>query len=67
MDTEMVSHLTLPKVKPVNVVRQALSAIESGCDEVLANEIARQVKAGLSKEPGIYLNFDPQHYLATGA
>lgn len=65
--TEMVSHLTLPKVKPVNVVRQALSAIESGCDEVLANEIARQVKAGLSKEPGIYLNFDPQHYLATGA
>src|SRR5262249_31256369 len=36
MDTEMVSHLTLPKVKPIDVVRQAFSAIESGRDEVLA-------------------------------
>ena len=61
----MVSHLTLPKVKPVDVVRQALSAVETGRDEVLADEIARQVKAGLSKEPGIYLNFDPQRDLAT--
>jgi NAD(P)-dependent dehydrogenase (short-subunit alcohol dehydrogenase family) len=41
MDTEMVSHLTLPKVKPVDVVRQTLSAIETYRDEVLADEIAR--------------------------
>ncbi len=67
MDTEMVSHLTLPKVKPVDVVRQVFSAIETGRDEVLADEIARQVKAGLSKEPGIYLNFDPERDLATAA
>lgn len=67
MDTEMVSHLTLPKVKPVDVVRQTLSAIETYRDEVLADEIARQVKAGLSKEPGIYLNFHPQRDLATAA
>ena len=67
MDTEMVSHLTLPKVKPVDVVRQTLSAIETYRDEVLADEIARQVKAGLSKEPGIYLNFHPERDLATAA
>lgn len=67
MDTEMVSELTLPKVKPIDVVRQAFSAIETDRDEVLADEIARQVKAGLSNEPGIYLNFDPGRDLANAA
>ncbi len=67
MDTEMVSQLTLPKVKPVDVVRQVFSAIETGPDEVLADAIARQVKAGLSKKPGIYLNFNPERDLATAA
>jgi NAD(P)-dependent dehydrogenase (short-subunit alcohol dehydrogenase family) len=57
MDTEMVSQLTLPKVKPIDVVRQAFSAIETGRDEVLPDEMTRQVKAALSNEPGIYLNF----------
>jgi hypothetical protein len=65
MDTEMVTQLTLPKVKPIDVVRQVFSAIETGCDEVLADEVTRQVKAGLSNEPGIYLNFDPERDLAT--
>jgi len=54
-------------VKPVDVVRQVFSAIEAGRDEVLADEIARQVKAGLSKEPGIYLNFDPERDRGTAA
>ena len=67
MDTEMVSQQMLPKVKPVAVVRQVFSAIETGRDEVLADEMTRQVKAGLSNEPGIYLNFDPQRDLATAA
>ena len=67
MDTEMVSQLTLPKVNPVDVVRQVFSAIETGRDEVLVDEMTRQVKAGLSKEPGIYLNFDPQRDLAIAA
>ena len=65
MDTEMVTQLTLPKVKPIDVVRQVFSAIETGCDEVLADELTRQVKAELSNEPGIYLNFDPKRDLAT--
>ena len=44
----MASELTLPKVKPFDVVRQALSAVEAGRDEVLAVDVTRQVKAGLS-------------------
>ena len=67
MDTEMVSQLTLPKVKPIDVVRQVFSAIETGRDEVLTDEMTRQVKAGLSNEPGIYLNFDPERDLRTAA
>jgi NAD(P)-dependent dehydrogenase (short-subunit alcohol dehydrogenase family) len=60
VDTDMASGLTLPKVTPLDVVRQVLSALESGRDEVLVDNWTRQVKAGLSKEPGIYLNFDPE-------
>jgi hypothetical protein len=38
-----------------------LSAIEARYDEALADEMTRQVKAGLLNEVGIYLNFDPEH------
>jgi NAD(P)-dependent dehydrogenase (short-subunit alcohol dehydrogenase family) len=65
VDTDMVSELTLPKAKPVDVVRQVLSAIEDGRDEMLADDMTRQVKAARSDEDGIYLNFDPQRAVAT--
>lgn len=52
IDTDMASELTFPKVKPADVVRQVLSAIEAGRDEVLADYMTRQVKAGLSNEVG---------------
>jgi len=61
VDTDMAIGLTLPKVKPEDVVRQALGAVEAGRDEVLADDLTRQVKAGLSDRQGIYLNFDPLH------
>jgi NAD(P)-dependent dehydrogenase (short-subunit alcohol dehydrogenase family) len=67
VDTDMASELTLPKVKPVDVVRQVLSAIEGGRDEVLADDMTRQIKAGLSNEVGIYLNFDPDRTLAAAS
>jgi NAD(P)-dependent dehydrogenase (short-subunit alcohol dehydrogenase family) len=67
IDTDMARELTLPKVKPVDVVRQVLSALEDGRDEVLADEMTRQVKAGLSDELGIYLDFDPGRSLATAS
>jgi NAD(P)-dependent dehydrogenase (short-subunit alcohol dehydrogenase family) len=58
VDTDMARDLRLPKVNPVDVVQQVLRAIEAGRDEVLADEMTRQVKAGLSDEAGVYLNFD---------
>jgi NAD(P)-dependent dehydrogenase (short-subunit alcohol dehydrogenase family) len=61
VDTDMAGNLTLPKVKPAEVVRQVLSALEAGRDEVLADDMTRRVKAGLSDEEGIYLNFDPEN------
>lgn len=60
VDTDMASELTLSKVKPIEVVRQVLSAVEAGRVEVLADDMTRQVKAGLSDRDGIYLNFDPE-------
>jgi NAD(P)-dependent dehydrogenase (short-subunit alcohol dehydrogenase family) len=60
IDTDMASNLTLPKVKPLEVVRQVLSAVEAGRDEVLADDMTRQVKTGLSDREGVYLDFDPE-------
>jgi NAD(P)-dependent dehydrogenase (short-subunit alcohol dehydrogenase family) len=67
IDTDMAKDLTLPKVTPVDVVRQVLSAIEAGRDEVLADDMTRQVKAGLSDEVGIYLDFDPERTVQAAA
>lgn len=64
IDTDMAKDLTLPKVTPQDVVQQVLSAIEAGRDEVLADEWTRQVKAGLSDDAGIYLNYDPEQAVA---
>jgi NAD(P)-dependent dehydrogenase (short-subunit alcohol dehydrogenase family) len=66
VDTDMASGLTLPKVTSTDVVRQVLSALEAGREEVLFDEMTRQVKAGLSDEPGIYLNFDPERAVPVG-
>lgn len=63
VETDMASQLTFPKIKPARLVRQVLNAIEDGLDEVLADEWTRQVKAGLSDEPGIYLNYVPERAL----
>ena len=52
--------LTLARGQPLDVVGQVLSALEAGRDKVITDEMTRQVKAGLSNEPGIYLDFDPR-------
>ncbi len=64
VDTDMASQLALPTVKSAEVVRQVLSAIEAGRAEVLVDDMTRQVKAGLSDEVGIYLDFDPDRAVA---
>ncbi|MFB9466758.1 SDR family oxidoreductase [Streptomyces cinereospinus] len=48
VDTDMAAGVDAPKSTPEGVAAQALDGIESGALEVLADDISRQVKAGLS-------------------
>ena len=58
VDTDLTRAIDLPKSSPAVIVRRTLDALEAGADEVLADERARQIKQGLSAEPGVYLR-DP--------
>jgi NAD(P)-dependent dehydrogenase (short-subunit alcohol dehydrogenase family) len=49
VDTDMGSFSDSPKADPADVVRQVLDGIESGADEVLADEMTRVARAHLSK------------------
>ena len=55
MDTEMASHVTSPKSRPEDVVRLALEALEAGDEEILADELSRNVKKGLSADKAVYI------------
>lgn len=55
VDTDLTRGIEMAKSTPEAVVRAALDALEAGADEVLADEITRQVKQGLSAQPGVYL------------
>ncbi len=48
MDTDMAKEVTAPKASPTDVVRLTLEALEAGEEEVLADEVSRMVKQGLS-------------------
>lgn len=52
VDTDMTSGFDVDKASPDDVVRRTLDA---GAEEALADDLARQVKQGLSAEPGVYL------------
>jgi short-subunit dehydrogenase len=55
IDTDMARQASAPKVKPEDVVRTTLDALEAGKDEVLADDLSKKVKEGLSAERGVYL------------
>jgi len=55
VDTDLTRGIELPKSTPESIVRQAYDALESGAEEVLGDDITRQVKQGLSAQPGVYL------------
>ena len=59
VDTDMTRDVSAPKSTPAEVVRQVLTALDAGREEVLADELTRQIKAELSNDRGAYLNFDP--------
>jgi NAD(P)-dependent dehydrogenase (short-subunit alcohol dehydrogenase family) len=55
VDTDLTHGIDAPKSSADDIVRIALDALEAGAEEVLADEITRQVKRGLSADPGVYL------------
>ncbi|MFF9160883.1 SDR family oxidoreductase [Streptomyces longwoodensis] len=48
VDTDMAADVDAPKSDPHDVAARALDGVESGAHEVLADDISRQVKAGLA-------------------
>jgi NAD(P)-dependent dehydrogenase (short-subunit alcohol dehydrogenase family) len=48
MDTDMTVGLSVPKVNPADVARIAVDGIAQGAYEILADDVARQVQAGLA-------------------
>lgn len=55
MDTDMAKHASGPKTPPAELVRQVFAALAEGREEVLVDELSRQVKGGLSAERAAYL------------
>jgi NAD(P)-dependent dehydrogenase (short-subunit alcohol dehydrogenase family) len=55
IDTDMVRDVDSPKARPEDIAKAVLDAIEAGASEVLADDTARHVKAGLGATPSIYL------------
>lgn len=55
IDTDMVASFPGAKTRPEEIVARILEAVEAGQPEVLADDTARSVKAGLAKEPSVYL------------
>lgn len=51
VDTDMTAGVEAPKISPTALASAALDAVESGADEVLADEWATLVKSGLSLDP----------------
>ncbi len=55
VDTDLTQGIEMPKTKPETIVERALTALEAGASEVLADEMTQQVKSGLSAEQAMYL------------
>jgi NAD(P)-dependent dehydrogenase (short-subunit alcohol dehydrogenase family) len=55
VDTDLTRGLNAPKSSPEDIVRRALDGLESGLDEVLADELTVQVKRGMTATRPSYL------------
>jgi hypothetical protein len=49
VDTDMTTGVNAPRTPPVDVVRQILDGLEAGALEVLADQAARDARAGLDR------------------
>ena len=55
VDTDLTRGFDVPKTSPGEIVSRSLDGLESGLDEVLADELTRQVKGGLTAARPSYL------------
>ena len=55
VDTDLTRGLDAPKLTPDEVANAALNGLEAGESEVLADEMTRMVKRGLSANPASYM------------
>lgn len=55
VDTDLTRAMDVPKSSPEAIVQLALDGLESGADEVLADELTRQVKQSLASGAAAYL------------
>ena len=55
VDTDLTRGLDAPKSSPEQIVQRALDGLESGLDEVLADELTQQVKRGMTAPRPSYL------------
>jgi NAD(P)-dependent dehydrogenase (short-subunit alcohol dehydrogenase family) len=55
VDTDLVRAIEGPKTSPEDIVKRALDGLESGLDEVLADERTKLVKQGLTAPTPSYL------------
>jgi NAD(P)-dependent dehydrogenase (short-subunit alcohol dehydrogenase family) len=51
MDTDMTAGIAAPKADPADVAALALDGIENDLTEILADDVTRNVKQGLSATP----------------
>jgi NAD(P)-dependent dehydrogenase (short-subunit alcohol dehydrogenase family) len=55
VDTDLTRGFDVPKSSPEQIVKRALDGLESGLDEVLADELTLQVKRGMTAARPSYL------------
>jgi NAD(P)-dependent dehydrogenase (short-subunit alcohol dehydrogenase family) len=55
MDTDMTKGLDAAKANPDQVAQQVVDALASGAEEVLADDLSRNVRQGLAAPRGVYL------------
>jgi NAD(P)-dependent dehydrogenase (short-subunit alcohol dehydrogenase family) len=56
MDTDMARGINIAKSDPRTIAAVTLDALESGSEEILADQASRDAKHGLLSEPAYYLN-----------
>jgi len=55
MDTDMTAGFDVPKARPEDVAAQIFAALNEGKEEVLADDLTRQVKLGINAELPAYV------------